>query len=194
MSRFVGAPPPGHRTRHQWSHLRESMVPIDRAATASPGSVASNSTHSTVKEDVPRRVERICTVAVNDGYMRDEVLVNLDVIGPDVKVGSLMAISAIKGDSAKTTGSLNKAPLDQNDHLKAAAAIAKDPNALGHRYIFIVKDMPKEMKARNQDAEVCIVRHISDAFAMKRGGQVLLTPVCKPLCTASSLLTPLFIG
>ena len=154
------------------------MVPsIDRTATASPGSVASNSTHSTVREDRSRRVERICTVAVNDGYMRDEVLLNLDIVGPEVKAGSLMAISAIKGDSAKTTGSLNKHPVDQNDPSKAAAALAKDPSALGHRYIFTVKDMPKEMKARNQDAEVCIVRHISDAFGMKRGSQVLLTPV-----------------
>ncbi|KAJ2967561.1 hypothetical protein NQ176_g9604 [Zarea fungicola] len=133
-----------------------------------------------MREDRPRRLERICTVAVAEGYLRDEVLVNLDVVGPEVRPGMLMAISAIKSDLAKAPsghGSLNRQTQDVNDAVKAVAALAKDQTALGHRYIFVVKDMPKDMKARNQDSEVCIVRHISDAFGMKRGSQVLLTPV-----------------
>ncbi|KAM3518147.1 hypothetical protein NHJ13051_008410 [Beauveria bassiana] len=133
-----------------------------------------------MREDRTRRVERICTVVVAEGYMRDEVLLNLDAVRPEVRPGMLMAISAIKSETAKASGghgSLTRQTQDANEASKAAAALAKDRTALGHRYIFVVKDMPREMKARNQDAEVCIVRHISDAFGMKRGSQVLLTPV-----------------
>ncbi|EGX94765.1 Dishevelled, Egl-10, and Pleckstrin domain protein [Cordyceps militaris CM01] len=181
MSRNVGATPSGSRKGPPWSHLREPVnYGIDRRATASPSSISSTSTRSTVREDRSRRIERICTVVVAEGYMRDEVLLNLDVVGPEVRPGMLMAISAIKSESTKVLGghgSLNRQVHDGNEAAKAAAALAKDRTALGHRYIFVVKDMPREMKARNQDAEVCIVRHISDAFAMKRGTQVLLTPV-----------------
>ncbi|KAJ3485342.1 hypothetical protein NLG97_g6833 [Lecanicillium saksenae] len=181
MSRNVGAAPSGARKGPPWSHLREPVTPgIDRKATASPSSITSTSTRSTVREDRPRRVERICTVAVTEGYMRDEVLLNLDAVGLEVRPGTLMAISAIKTDSVKASGghgSLGRQVHDGNEAARAAAALAKDPAALGHRYIFVVKDMPREMKARNQDAEVCIARHISDAFGMKRSTQVLLTPV-----------------
>ncbi|TQV96513.1 Dishevelled, Egl-10, and Pleckstrin domain-containing protein [Cordyceps javanica] len=181
MSRNVGAAPSGSRKGPPWSHLREPVTHgIDRKATASPSSITSTSTRSTLREDRSRRLERICTVVVADGYLRDEVLLNLDVVGPEVRPGMLMAISAIKSESAKASGghgSLNRQPLDGIEAAKAAAVLAKDRAALGHRYIFIVKDMPREMKARNQDAEVCIARHISDAFSMKRGTQVLLTPV-----------------
>lgn len=181
MSRNVGTVPSGPRKGPPWSHLRESITPnLDRKSTASPNSFTSTSTRSTMREDKPRRLERICTVAVAEGYLRDEVLVNLDVVGPEVRPGMIMAISAIKSDLAKASsghGSLNRQIQDANDAVKAVAALAKDHAALGHRYIFVVKDMPKDMKARNQDSEVCIVRHISDAFGMKRGSQVLLTPV-----------------
>ncbi|OAA62311.1 Dishevelled, Egl-10, and Pleckstrin domain protein [Cordyceps fumosorosea ARSEF 2679] len=181
MSRNVGAAPPGQRKGPPWSHLREPVAyGIDRKSTASPSSITSTSTRSTVREDRARRVERICTVVVAEGYMRDEVLLNLDMVGPEVRPGMLMAISAIKSESAKASGghgSLNRQAHDGTEAVKAAAALAKDRTALGHRYIFVVKDMPREMKSRNQDSEVCIVRHISDAFGMKRGSQVLLTPV-----------------
>lgn len=181
MSRNASAGPSGPRKGPPWSHLREPITPgIDRKATASPSSITSTSTRSTVREDRPRRLERICTVAVTDGYMRDEVLLNLDAVGPEVRPGMLMAISAIKTDSVKTSGghgSLSRQAHDGNEAARAASALAKDPGALGHRYIFVVKDMSREMRARNQDAEVCIARHISDAFGMKRSSQVLLTPV-----------------
>ncbi|KAJ4165241.1 hypothetical protein LMH87_006880 [Akanthomyces muscarius] len=181
MSRNVGAAPSGPRKGPPWSHLREPVTPgIDRKSTASPSSITSTSTRSTLREDRPRRLERICIVVVAEGYMRDEVLLNLDMVGPEVRPGMLMAISAIKSESAKASGghgSLSRQTHDGNEAAKAAAALAKDRAALGHRYIFVVKDMPREMKARNQDAEVCIVRQISDAFGMKRGTQVLLTPV-----------------
>lgn len=196
MSRNLGTAPSGGRNGRPWSHLRESITPgIDRKATASPSSINSTSTRSTVREDRPRRVERICTVAVAEGYLRDEVLVNLDVVGPEVRPGMLMAISAIKSDASKSSaghGSLSRQTQGVNDTAKAVAALVKDPAALGHRYIFVVKDMPREMKARNQDAEVCIVRHISDAFGMKRGSQVLLTPVscsCANACVSAANAT-----
>jgi hypothetical protein len=37
--------------------------------------------------------------------------------------------------------------------------------------------MPKDMKARQHDVEVYVLKHIADAFGMKKGSQVLLTVV-----------------
>lgn len=176
MSRNVGATPSVPRRGPYWSHLRQSSrTSLDRASTESPASPRSASTHSTVREDTHRRTERICTITVNDGYSRDEVLLNLDRVGGDVKPGTLMAIAVLKGDSAKPSGGYgtasNKQSQDQNGSSDG------DPESLGHRYIFVAQDMSKEMKARQPDVEVHVVKQIADAFGMKKGSQVLLTVV-----------------
>jgi len=94
-----------------------------------------------------------------------------------------MSITVLaKGDSARTSsgayGSLNKQP--SHDHCDGARAMGGDHDCAHHRYIFVAKDMTKEMKARYPEAEVYVVKHIADAFGMKKGHQVLLAPVLAP--------------
>lgn len=150
------------------------MPTVDRASTASPVSIASDSTRSTVRESMPRKIDRVCNVAIIDTYSRDEVLVNFDLFGPDIKSGALFGITVLKSEFGKSSngyGSINK--MDHDSHQESN----KDSRALGHRYIFIAKDMSKDMKQRYHDAEVCVVKHIADAFGIKRGAHVLLAPV-----------------
>ena len=134
-------------------------------------------------------------MTVNDGYSRDEVLLNLDRIGSDVRPGILMSIAVIKNDAASKAagyGSLNKQPNDQNAAAKEATPAIGDPDGLGDRYIFVARDMSKELKARSLDADISVAKHIADAFGIKRASQVLLGPVSLPRNTCTCpLLTPL---
>ncbi|PHH86338.1 hypothetical protein CDD83_10390 [Cordyceps sp. RAO-2017] len=186
MSRYVGATPSGPRKGPKWSHIRQlSGTNLDRtAATAEPpGSSGSASTRSTVKEHRLRRAEQYCHVAVNEGYAKDEVLLNLGLLGLDAKPGSLMSLMPLRGDSARPSssayGSLGKQPAEHCDALRAASGCHGEPDCGHNRYTFVVKDMPKELKLRQPDVEVYVVKHIADAFGIKKGSQVLLTPVDK---------------
>ncbi|KAM5348222.1 hypothetical protein ACJ41O_008046 [Fusarium nematophilum] len=163
-----------------WSHLRQfSRSSLDRAAhTESPVSPASVSTHSTVKDEKRTRLERRCTVTVNEGYSKDEVLLNFDAVGGDARPGTLMCISFAKDDVRKPStghGSSKQNP-DQNGGQKGTSA-CQNGDCAGFRYVFVAKDMPQEMKARQPDVEVYVVKHIADAFGLRKGSQVFLTVV-----------------
>jgi hypothetical protein len=61
--------------------------------------------------------------------------------------------------------------------------VANDTDAmhgidLGSRYLFIAKDMPKEMKVKQPSLEVSVAKHIADVFYLKHRSNVLLTTVC----------------
>ncbi|KAK1256177.1 hypothetical protein MKX07_008436 [Trichoderma sp. CBMAI-0711] len=187
MSRNVGAAPSApRRGPPQLSrHLRQtSSTASDRASEPAPASPRSLSTHSTVKnvrDEKPRKAGRYCTVTVNDGYARDEVLLNLDLLGGDVKPGTLMSIAVLKPEFLKSSGGiggLKKQAHEDNGSLRFQnMASPCDRNDLGHQYIFVAKDMPKETKARHPEAEVHVVKHIADVFGMKKGSIVLLRAV-----------------
>ncbi|KAL1903531.1 vacuolar membrane-associated protein iml1 [Sporothrix stenoceras] len=59
----------------------------------------------------------------------------------------------------------------------AAGQTADSDLDAGRRYLFIVKDMPKELKARHPTVEIYVAKRVADAFGMKKGSTVLLTPV-----------------
>ena len=111
---------------------------------------------------------------MNESFARDEVLLNLDILGDEAQVGGLMAIDVIRPDTEKPAqGSHHK----QNTHDRS-----KDGSSTGcsqQRYIFVVKDMPKELKLRYPSVEVYVAKHIADVFGMRKGSQVTLTPVSK---------------
>ena len=126
--------------------------------------------------DAPR-TERRRTVTVNESFARDEVLLNLDILGQDYKPGSLVAIDVVKPETDKP-GQSNLGKQQQHDRTKDAspAAQTRAPDA-SKRYICIVKDMTKEQKAKMPNVEVYVAKHIADVFGMKKGSQVILTPV-----------------
>lgn len=130
--------------------------------------------------------ERYCSIAVNDGYLKDEVLLNFDRLGRSdgAKPGSLMAITAIKSDSTKpqtsSYGNLGRAHGDQSGQSADGTFSLLDQDYISSRYVFYAKDMSKEMKARHADVDVSVSRHIADAFGMKKGSQVILAPVQDP--------------
>lgn len=168
---------PGPSKSNWSSHLRQfSRTSVDRSQEQlsqqsqqhqpqlpppSPDTVSSNSTIRDRPSSGRARTERRYTVTVNESFARDEVLLNLDLVGDDVKAGNLVAIDVVKADTEKHS----------HDRGRDAAADG------GKRYICVVKDMPKELKMRYQGVEVYVARHIADVFGMRKGSQVTLTPV-----------------
>ncbi|KAK8091388.1 uncharacterized protein PG998_015203 [Apiospora kogelbergensis] len=174
---------PTSSRRGPLSHLRQlSRTSFDKltlgAAPRSPDTVSSN---STVRNGPKPVAPRSCTVAINESLIptRDEVLLNLDLLGPDIKPGSLMSIIPVKGDQDRTASSnygSTKASLLHRTNTGGPDDPAKDPNAR-KRYVFVVKDMAKEVRARNPNIEVLVAKHVGDAFGMRKGTQVTLAPV-----------------
>ncbi|KAK5660351.1 hypothetical protein OQA88_12892 [Cercophora sp. LCS_1] len=180
-SRNAPAATPGPLRPPNWaSHLRQfSRTSLDRLPEQqqpqlpppSPDTVSSN---STIRDRPPSRRSRIeqrkCTVTVNESLARDEVLLNFDLVGDEVRPGNLVAIDVVRTDLEKPS---------QGSHLKGHFADRGKDTAVENekRYICVAKDMPKEIKARLQNVEVYVAKHIADAFGMRKGSQVTLTPI-----------------
>lgn len=122
-------------------------------------------------------MDRRRTVTVNESFARDEVLLNLDILGGDYKPGSLVAIDVVKPENDKAAqNNLGKQPYHDRSKDASPAAHARAPDA-SKRYICIVKDMTKDQKIKMPNVEVYVAKHIADVFGMRKGSQVMLTPV-----------------
>jgi hypothetical protein len=148
-------------------------------------------------------VERRCNIWVHDeSFSKDEVVLNLDLFG-DVKPEELMAIVALKTDSgvrdfqdkaqASKTNGENIAPAAQAERSHANPKSPIQANGgevnhdvdLGKRYLFIAKDMPKEMKIKQPSLEISVAKHIADVFSLKHRSNVLVTTVSNLLPSRS---------
>ncbi|KAI1081663.1 vacuolar membrane-associated protein IML1 [Whalleya microplaca] len=186
MPRNAALSPLAPRRSSQWtSHLRQfSKSSVDKPASEPPRSPDTVSSNSTVREShQPRRTtERTCSVTISESVVRDEVLLNFDLLGGAVQHGALMSITAVKSDQDRTP-SAHYGASRQSSYNRASAAntssedCSKSAGDAGRRYIFVARDMSKEMKARHPTAEVYVSKSIGDAFNMRKGTQVVLAPV-----------------
>jgi len=147
---------------------------IDGHFSNSPSDAfSSSSTFCEPRSPRSHLPERRWTVTVNDSFFHDEVLLNLDLIGPDIKPGSVVALDLVRADSEKLPpiSSYGRQPFQ--DRKDGASGPASE-----RRYICVAKDMPRELKARFPLVEVYVSRHIADASGMKKGTQVTISPVC----------------
>ncbi|GJC78149.1 vacuolar membrane-associated protein iml1 [Colletotrichum liriopes] len=195
MPRNASATPSLRKGPNWTSHLRQfsrsSLEPPSATSSVdsprSPDTVSSASTirgdnsSSSVKQ---RRLERRCTVSVNEGYSRDEVLLSPDLIKGDVRPGSLVAITVIKTEGDKTATKDHAARSGTAAGSSGGGAgssqgenVTAEGTALGKKYFFVAKEMSKELRGRLPNVDIYVVKHIADAFGMKKGTQVLLTPV-----------------
>ncbi|KAF4816631.1 Vacuolar membrane-associated protein iml1 [Colletotrichum siamense] len=183
------------------SHLRQfSRTSLEPPATASaassvesPRSPDTVSSASTVRGDNSsssvkhRRLERRCVVGVNEGYSRDEVLLSPELVKGEVRPGSLVAITVIRTEDGKTSvkdhaaagarGGSASSGAGQGDGAAQTSDGSTAAATLGKKYFFFAKEMSKELKSRLPNVDIYVVKHIADAFGMKKGTQVLLTPV-----------------
>lgn len=194
---------PRHGTQRA-SHLRQvSNGSADIMFNSRP---VTASDASTVQPDpTPSKVyvERRCSLWVHEnGFSKDEVVLNLDLF-PDVKPGELMAIVALKTDTG-VRDFQDKVQTARKDVETLATAIQRERSGsnprspgpangseakhdvdLGNRYLFIARDMPKEMKAKQPTLEVSVAKHIADVFCLKHRSNVLLTTTDAAVSSAS---------
>jgi DEP domain-containing protein 5 len=190
------------------SHLREvSNGSSDIMYNSRPVTAASNSEtdqHDTVPVKLP--VERICVLWNHDeGFSKEEVVINLDLF-PDVKAGELLAVVALKTESV-VRDFQEKPQTSKKDVDTLATAMQRERSNSnprspgppidnhtkhdvdhGKRYLFIARDMSKEMKAKAPNLEVSVAKHIADLFCLKHRSNVLITTVGPLMLTLTALL------
>ena len=124
------------------------------------------------------RGERRCTVTVNESFVRDEVLMNPDLFDDEITPGALVAIDVVKPEADKQSQGISGKASSADHRKDGKPASHHSATDTQRRYIFVVKEMPKELKTRHPNVELYVAKHIADAFGMKRGSQVLLSLVC----------------
>lgn len=179
------------------SHLRQvSNGSADIMFNSRPVTASDASTLQHDMTSSKTRIERRCIIWVHDeGFSKDEVVLNLDLF-PDVSPGELMAIVALKTDSGFRDFQDKVQPLKKDVEALATSVQRERSNSnprspvpangsevkydvdVGNRYLFIAKDMSKEMKAKQPSLEVSVAKHIADVFGLKHRSSVLLTTVC----------------
>jgi hypothetical protein len=177
------------------SHLRQVSNGSSDTFGSRPATEASDT--GTIQNDpVPPSLptERKCILWVHDeGFSKEEVVLNLDLF-PDVKAGDLMAILALKTDTGVRDFQDKAQPLKKDVEALSATMERERSGShprspgfvngsyakildVGNRCLFIAKDMPKEIKAKQPTLEVSVAKHIADVFCLKHRSNILLTTV-----------------
>jgi DEP domain-containing protein 5 len=168
MSRNLPLHASAPRHASPWaSHTRH----LSRASAAdrppdfprSPDTVSSSSTLRHAPSHKPRhRVDRLQYIHICDPASADDVLAGADIrlnLGllenKDIMPGQLMTVVADRGAAAQSA---------------AGAGLA------GRKFVFVVRDIPKESKTRHHNVEIFIAKHVADAFGL-RGPRLHLEPV-----------------
>lgn len=187
------SPSTPRRGTQRASHLRQVSNGSSEYVNSRPLTAASEA--GTVNHDpVPVKpiIERRCNIWVHDeNFSKDEVVLNLDLF-PDVAPGELMAIVALKTDSgARDFQDKAQTPKTNGEAIVPILPAERGPKSpvqvngtevnydvdLGKRYLFVAKDMPKEMKSKHAGLEVSVAKHVADVFSLKHRSNVLVSTV-----------------
>ncbi|KAH7411256.1 vacuolar membrane-associated protein-like protein IML1 [Cadophora sp. MPI-SDFR-AT-0126] len=197
----VLAPSTLRRNTQRASHLRQVSNGSSETTIMSRPTTAASDTGTIQHDPIPLKltIERKCVLWVHDeAFSREDVVLNLDLF-PEVKPGELMAVTALKtepgvrdfqeksqtgkrdSDTLSTSmqrersSSNPKSPGTVNGSANRHGSDAKHDPDLWNRYLFLARDMPKDMKAKQPNLEVSIAKHIADAFCLKSRSSVLLS-------------------
>lgn len=176
MSR--NAAPSSSSARQPWPYLRQlsrtSLNKLSIELPRSPDTISSNSTlRAESRDEAHASTRRKCTVTINESFARDDVLLNLDLFNSSFKPGMLVSIDVLKPEVSKQQSAAAKRLAAQEAARNGAGEHAQQAT----RYIFVVKDMARELKARFPHVELYVAKQIADVFGMKKGSQVILSPV-----------------
>ena len=171
------------------SHLRQVSV----------GSSAP--THGPVREDdaVPTSpivsiapkakvgvpVRRLCSLSIhNENLSKEDVVINLALFhGTDVKTGTLMQLTAIKGSDDTLVHSVKlQNALQKPTH---AADVHSENVDISRHHVFSAKAMSEEMLSKQPNAQISISRRVEHASSFEKGSQVLVSIADETSCYAS---------
>ncbi|KAG4437109.1 hypothetical protein IFR05_007407 [Cadophora sp. M221] len=197
----VLVPSTPRRNTQRASHLRQVSNGSSETTVMSRPTTAASDTGTIQHDPVPLQlaVERRCVLWVHDeGFSKEDVVLNLDLF-PEVKPGDLMAIMALKTESGvrdfqektqiskrdsdtlatsmqrERSSSNPRSPGAANGNSNEHGSDAKHDADFWNRYLFIARDMPKDMKVKQPNLEVSVAKHIADTFCLKPRSSVLLS-------------------
>ncbi|CAG8954787.1 hypothetical protein HYFRA_00004712 [Hymenoscyphus fraxineus] len=179
------------RGNQRTSHLRHMSngSSVNSAGPSEAGTIQHD------PEPLRPPVEKKCVLWIHDDpFSLPDVVINLDLF-PDVQVGELMAIVPLKVDSQENVStskmdgdalhpSIRRDQSVSNSNGRGGNNNNRNPN-FGNHYLFIAKDMPKEMKAKQPHMEVSVARNIADSFHLKSRSQVLVRTTDPAISSAS---------
>ncbi|RDW80843.1 putative vacuolar membrane protein IML1 [Coleophoma crateriformis] len=129
-----------------------------------------------------------CTLWVHEkDFPNEDVVLDLDLF-PTIKDGDLLAIVALKTDSGvrdfqdvEIGGPAGTSSDRNNSNIglpgKGIAADIKYDVDPAKRYLFVAKDMKKDIKAKHSGLQVSIAKNLADVFMLKHRSSVLLTTI-----------------
>ena len=140
----------------------------------------------TAPQEKPAALVRLlCNVSVHDETLsKEDVVMNLALFhGSDVKAGTLMQLTALKG-------SIEAIALGGKSHgamLKPIAAAHVQPENLdvNRHHVFSVKGMSEEMLLKQPNAHLSISRRVEHASGFDKGSQVVVSTADETSCYAS---------
>ncbi|EEH22600.1 hypothetical protein PABG_04811 [Paracoccidioides brasiliensis Pb03] len=142
---------------------------------------------------------RPCLLWVHDdNFSREEVLFNLSAFGDvGLKVGDLVELSVprpFQGDhhvSSHTLDPSERAPRDAGDSDTGSNSAAKRSgdhksySLTQRRFLFLVKPLSADIKARHPNLQISIASNIANIFGFKNHSQALISLKDRSQCTAS---------
>ncbi|KAF6232680.1 hypothetical protein HO173_009119 [Letharia columbiana] len=130
-------------------------------------------------------VRLLCSLSVHDENLSTEdVVINSALFhGNEVKAGTLMQLTALKGN----VETIIHGGKPQNTMQKPTAAADVQPENvdLGRHHIFSVKPISEEMLLKQPNVQISISRRIGHASGFEKGSQVLVSTADEASCYAS---------
>ena len=183
---------------HRASHLRQvSTSGSETPSTSRPATATSDT--GTIQHDplIEQVDERKCVLWVHDeAFSRDEVVLNLSLF-PYIKDGDAVAISAIKvetngrdhqdrrqgsaheSDSLSVGHARNRSTSNPRSPTSFSLKESKHEIGTERRYMFIARDMSRELKIKNQNLEISLAKHVADVFGFKHRSSCVVSLVCR---------------
>lgn len=127
----------------------------------------------------------LCSLSIHDeGFSKEDIVINLALFhNRDVKVGTLMQLTGLRGNIETTVHSGKS----QNAKQKPTTAADVQPENVDttRHHVFSAKAMTEEMLLKQPNLQISISRRVEHASGFEKGSQVLVSTADETSCYAS---------
>ncbi len=171
------------------SHLRHMST---GSSTTFHGAVHQDDTvpASHILSTAPRAkcgdsVRLLCSLSIHDeNCSKDDVVINLPLFyGSDVKTGTLMQLTALKGSVETIVHGVKSQNAVQKP--TTAADVQADDVDINRHHVFSASAMSEEMLLKQPNVQISISRRVEHASGFEKGSQVLVSTADEASCYAS---------
>ncbi|EQL31520.1 hypothetical protein BDFG_06201 [Blastomyces dermatitidis ATCC 26199] len=187
------------RGRAKGSHLRQVSTPSIATASTGTTNLDQDRVYGPSKTSATGLSNRPCSLWVHDdNFSREDVLFNVGAFSDlGLKAGDLVELSSPRlsqGDHHASSNRLDPSGRtlrdsgDSDPGSDAAAKRAADhkPHSPANRwYLFLVKPLSADIKARHPNLQISITSNIANIFGFKNHSQALISLKDRSQCTAS---------